>query len=445
VEPWGEHERAAAPVVVIGAGPAGLAVAARAEDALLLEASSRVGGRAGLSRMMFWLAGTATQSEQGIEDSPEQAAEDWVRITGSPPTEATLRFLEDGAWIHDDLEALGLRWATLSHDPMTEVRRLHGMGDEADFTDYLADALPPSVRLYTDSPVSRVILEHGRAVGVEVEGEAIPARAVVIATGGFVGNSERLARVVDGDVAWGPALDGGAIGDALAWAEQQGWGTDALGAIGWFRRYVSTSDGPVELHDSTGVMPWIWIDGHGERFTDESEIETVTTGTPCLEHAPVWGLSPRQAMIEALTDADDLDRAMDLGEVRCLADAASVAEDLGLSPETLEATLEQTREAAQAAVADRFGRNPGSFPDFDDELCVYELGLVAQKNFGGLAVDSAGRVLDKRGQVVPGLWAAGEAAGMAMPGLGGRSGFDGALSAVVWSGWRVGEALRQEP
>lgn len=438
---WSPEELTLAPVVIIGAGPAGLAAAARVEDALLLEASDRVGGRAALSRMMFWLAGTATQEAQGIIDSPEAAAADWEIITGAPPTEDTLRFLEDGPWIHEGLLELGLEWASLSHDPMTELRRLHGMGDEADFTDYLADALPGTVELRTDSRVSRVLVKDGVAVGVELDGVAIPARAVVIATGGFVGSAERMARVVDLDVAWSMALDDGATGDAMAWAEVHGWGTAHLDTIGWFRRYVSTSDGPVQLHDSTGVMPWIWIDSAGERFTDESELETVTTGTPCREHAPVWGLSPRQAMIDALANDDDLDRAESRGELRCGADPTAVAELLGLDAQALEDTVQSAQEAGAASLADRFGRSPETFPDFDDELCVYELGLVAQKNFGGLAVDQDGRVLDKRGEPVPGLWAAGEAAGMAVPGLGGLSGFDGALSAVVWSGWRVGEAL----
>ena len=66
---------------------------------------------------------------------------------------------------------------------------------------------------------------------------------------------------------------------------------------------------------------------------------------------------------------------------------------------------------------------------------------MASKNFGGLAVDADGRVLDAGGAVVPGLWAVGEAAGMAVPGMGGEWGFDGSLSAVIWSGWRTAAAI----
>ena len=48
---------------------------------------------------------------------------------------------------------------------------------------------------------------------------------------------------------------------------------------------------------------------------------------------------------------------------------------------------------------------------------------------------------DLSGAVVPGLWAVGEAAGMGVPGMGGPWGFDGSLSAVVWSGWRTAAAI----
>ncbi len=442
IEGWSDPSARQDPILVVGAGPAGLAVAAAAQEVLLLEASDRLGGRGALDGMMFWLAGTSGQAERGIVDSPEQAAEDWEAITGAPPTDQTLRFLDDGPWIHDEILALGIEWSSISEDPMSRVRRLHGMGTGRALSAFLEDALPDSVELRTGSRVSRVLVEDGAAVGVEVDGERILGRAVVIATGGFVGDQDLMDRLVRQEVAWDVAVDEGATGDALTWAREHGWGTAWLGAIGWFRRYVSTRYGPVELHDSGGVMPWIWVDVSGERFVDESDIETVTTGTPCLEHAPVWGLSPRQPMIEALRDEDDLDGAMERGEVLCDPDPAVVASSIGVDIAGLAVTLEAVDVARQAELADRFGRSPETFPDFDDELCAYQLGLVAQKNFGGLAVDASGRVLDKAGQPVPGLYAVGEAAGMAQPGLGGQAGFDGALSAILWSGWRVGESIR---
>ena len=87
-------------------------------------------------------------------------------------------------------------------------------------------------------------------------------------------------------------------------------------------------------------------------------------------------------------------------------------------------------------------RRADTLPDLEDGgVCAIQPGRVAAKTFGGLAVDDGGRVLDAKGAVVPGLYAVGEAAGMLAPGWAGPHGVDGSLSAVVWSGWRLGEAL----
>jgi len=75
--------------------------------------------------------------------------------------------------------------------------------------------------------------------------------------------------------------------------------------------------------------------------------------------------------------------------------------------------------------------------------CAFMSGQRAEKSFGGLAVDDEGGVLDADGERVEGLWAVGEAAGMLAPGVGGTSGWDGSLTAVVWSGWRVGASIQQ--
>ena len=74
-------------------------------------------------------------------------------------------------------------------------------------------------------------------------------------------------------------------------------------------------------------------------------------------------------------------------------------------------------------------------------LCGFLPARIGEKSYGGVDVDLDGRVLDAAGQPITGLYAVGEAAGMGAPGMGGLTGFDGSIGAVVWSGWRVGDAL----
>lgn len=55
------------------------------------------------------------------------------------------------------------------------------------------------------------------------------------------------------------------------------------------------------------------------------------------------------------------------------------------------------------------------------------------KNFGGVATDVDGHVLDELGRPIPGLYAAGEVAGMVLEG-GGGAGFAGSMNACYWGG-----------
>jgi hypothetical protein len=62
------------------------------------------------------------------------------------------------------------------------------------------------------------------------------------------------------------------------------------------------------------------------------------------------------------------------------------------------------------------------------------LGFSAAKAFGGIEVDEAGRVTNKAGRPIPGLFAAGELTGMAGGSLVGHLGFTGSFTAVLYSG-----------
>ena len=60
------------------------------------------------------------------------------------------------------------------------------------------------------------------------------------------------------------------------------------------------------------------------------------------------------------------------------------------------------------------------------------------KNFGGVATDIDARVLDEAGAAIPGLYAAGEVAGMILGG-GGGDGWAGSVSACFWGGRVAGD------
>lgn len=441
------------PVVIVGGGVAGLAVATQLGEGLLLEGESELGGRALLAGGLLYLVDSPAQDEGGVEDSLDLALEDWPLLTGEEASEAALLWMGAHGEIYDRLESLGLEFGALDEDPVLHRSRAISVnGGGAALVDALAAALPTGVEARLQTWVDSVWMKDGRAVGVVLaDGARVAADAVVIASGGFASNAARVARldaVANLDYgAWAEATDDGAAGVALDWADAHGWATAELSSMGWFRRYIGAPgvDGRPMSISTRELVPWVWVNGQGLRFVDESIHGSVMFTVPYDEQDVVWGVIPSHELA-ARVSADNLpyvEAALEEGRaIRCEDSVERLADAIGVDPEALAATLEEVVTVRDSDGVDPFLRSGASFPDFQlSPPCAFAPGLVAAKSFGGLAVDLEGRVLDRSGQPVPGLYAVGEAAGMGVPGLGGRSGFDGSLSAVLWSGWRVGDRL----
>jgi hypothetical protein len=128
----------ASPPVIIGGGPAGLAAAIDLGDALLLESSTTLGGRA------------ATFA-------------DWERMTGAPGNSSTLTMLEQSAAVKGRLEALGLTFDMPSADVVTGRRELfRALDDGPTMAARLQAALPAEVEVRLGLAAQGLVFdEHG--------------------------------------------------------------------------------------------------------------------------------------------------------------------------------------------------------------------------------------------------------------------------------------------
>ena len=438
----------AADVVVVGGGPAGLAVASRLETGLLVEADDELGGRIRLTPAPAGVFVDAP-GQDDERDTLDAALDDWEALTGEPPTEATERWLAATPEVYDHLLSLGIVPEEAAADVATGVSN-HTMalgvsGEE--LADALASEIPAGVELCAGQTVDGVLVRDGAVTGIVAGDAVVAARAVVVATGGFAASRGWVADITGwpDDGSWGVSTDD-AVGVALDWAAAGGWGTARLDAVGWFSNAIGiagTTSSPMLVDYGTPV-PWIWVDGEGRRFADEGDPFSLAPAHLLLERDPVWAISRRDDLEERVLSDDlaALEAAIEAGEdVVCAGDPDTLADLLGLDPDAFADTLAQVDAVRTGAEADPYGRKRESVPTLDGELCAWPPGLVAAKTFGGLDVDAEGRVRDADGAVIAGLYAAGEAAGMGVPGMGGAHGFDGSITAVLWSGWRTGEAV----
>ncbi|GAA1875566.1 FAD-binding dehydrogenase [Myceligenerans crystallogenes] len=158
----------------------------------------------------------------------------------------------------------------------------------------------------------------------------------------------------------------------------------------------------------------------------------------------VWGSTAAElaAGMNALTsatpgsrghiDAEELDRLI-------AARDAQVLSGLGKDPQVVA-----TRAARAFWVDRRIRVAPArALTDpADGPMLAVRLSVLTRKTLGGLWCDAAGRVLDPAGEVVEGLWAAGEAAGFGGGGVHGHRALEGTfLGGCLFTGRTTGRAI----
>jgi len=425
--------------VIIGGGIAGIEVANDLGDAILLEKQSTLGGRAPRSGGEMFFAGTAEQEALGYPDSPAAAAADWLALTGGEPTDTTLRWLEDSSSVEARLVDEGLSFV-LYDDPGDHVPRAHMVvGGGTVLTVNRIAAIPDTVDVRLETKVEDLVIDDRGVAGVLVNGELLAARTVVIASGGYAGNAsviEATGTFEAGTWRAAPQQDGNGWG--MMCAGTAGLGTAYVERIGAYPTSVAISGSDGMAIGAQGLpltTRGVMVDPAGSGFNNGDASGSFRQSLAVRQHEPVWVIVDGEAIPELFADPD---LPYVQAGATCATTIRGLADALAMDPSTLKEGL--------GSLPDRDARV--SFHSVDDdvpgELCALPVGWSVQKSFGGLDVDEAGRVRDTAGKVVPGLWAVGEAAGMGAPGMGGLVGFDGSLSAIVWSSWRTAAAIRGE-
>lgn len=449
-------------VIVVGSGPAGMAAAIAAREAgaetILFERDDAAGLGVVLGGLAFGMD-TRWQAEMGVEDDLELAKADWTRITGvSGDLPSVVEFLEHSAETLEWLEAHGAIVGALVafESDAGSVPRVHDIGwptptgDETLLAAYDGE-------LRTSVEVTGPALEDGAVVGVTWRDlqtgltGATGARAVVLATGGFLRNEEHVAEVAP-EVArhaylWetNPQSDGG----GLPFLEAVGAGSLAPEQIGVYTHAIQDPLFPegealVALGSENGIL----VDEAGKRFADESiadafamflllpegpffavlgqgQIDDVRFMRPYYN----WSNPPDEVEIFLPDDVLDLPgveawRADTLDELAALA---------GIEPMGLQDTVDAYQEIVAAGGGDPYGRDPATLSALEGPWYALRLRPGLAKNFGGVATDTWGRVLDGDGVPIPGLYAAGEVAGMVLGG-GSGDGFTGSVTACYRGG-----------
>lgn len=287
-------------------------------------------------------------------------------------------------------------------------------------------------KILTDSPVKELLVEEGTVKGVRAEGRngqtiLVHADAVVLASGGFGANTKMLQKYntywteIADDIATSntPAVTGDGI------LLGQSVGADLVGM--GFSQMMPVSD-PVTgaLFSGLQVPPanFIMVNTEGKRFVDEygsrdklSQAAIDNGGLFYLiadDRIKATAYNTSQEKIDAQVKAGTLYRADTIEEL---------AVQIGMDPQVLADTIKKYNSYVDAGFDPEF--NKGSF-DLKCEVAPFYATPrkpAVHHTMGGLKIDTSTHVLNEKGQIIPGLYAAGEVAGGLHAGnrLGGNS------------------------
>ncbi len=422
-----------ADVVIIGAGGAGLSAAVSAHQngstVIVLEKMPQVGGNTIISGSAYNAVDPSRQEPEGIEDSIDKHYEQTFNGGDKLGTPVMVRTLVENSYpTLQWLESLGMEFKPhvftvlgglwpRAHKPVMPL----GTGYIKTYMDYI-DAHSDEITILTDTKVNEVYLEEGRAEVVNATGPkgtvvAAGHKAVILATGGFGADIEKREKY---NTMW-PSLKNigttnhpGATGDGLAIAEKIGAeliGLENIQLLPMGDPVTGSLSGNIEQ----AVENRIFINKEGKRFVDEGERRDVMTRALfdqtdefmwiVLDAHNYPTMDTKNNFNESIQELVDQDRAL-------MADSLEeLAQKMDVPAAELVAAVEEFNAAVETGGPDAFGRT--LFEHKIDTPPYFAGGRkpTVHHTMGGIRINENAQVLDKDGNIIPGLYAAGETTG----------------------------------
>lgn len=286
--------------------------------------------------------------------------------------------------------------------------------------------------ILTDSPVKELIVTDGQITGVKATGRngqniTVNAKAVILTTGGFGANTKMLQEY---NTYWSEIADDIATSNTPAVTGDgiilgQSVGADLVGM--GFSQMMPVSD-PVTgaLFSGLQVPPanFIMVNTQGKRFVDEYGSRDKLSQAAIDNGGLFYLIADDTIKATAYnTSQDKIDAQVAAGTLFRADTVEELASQINIEPAVLVDTITKYNSYVDAGFDPEF--NKGGF----DLRCIKAPFYATPRKpavhhtMGGLKIDTHTHVINEAGQIIPGLYAAGEVAGGLHAGnrLGGNS------------------------
>lgn len=412
-----------ADIVVIGAGGAGLSAAVQAKQegvdkVVLLEKMPMVGGNTNRATGGLNAAETEQQAAKEIKDTVEQMIADTMKGGYNKNNPELVEKLANEA-------KDAVKWLTEIGADLSDVGRMAGATNYrthrptggAAVGAHVVDTLKiaaekEKVDLRVWNEAKEIILDKdGNVEGVKAtdkEGKEykIKAKAVVIAAGGFSANQEMVVQNKADLKGFATTNHNGATGDGIKLAE-------AIGADFIDMKEIQTHptvvpDKAVMVTEAVRGNGAILINKSGKRFTNELLTRDVVSKAILEQEDKIAYLFFDEGLRKSLKATEEY---FNMGLVTEADSIEELAEKLGVDKATMKASIDTYNNAVAAKVDNEFKRD--DLPRQLNQGKVYAIPVTpaVHHTMGGIKINTNAEVINKEGNVIKGLFAAGEVTG----------------------------------
>ena len=264
----------------------------------------------------------------------------------------------------------------------------------------------------TETTVKKILTdENGVVIGVEAEGKngnkvTVNAKAVILATGGFGANLDMVVQYKPELAGFMTTNAAGIQGQGILMATEIGAATVDMEQI-QIHPTVQADTASLITEGLRGDGA-ILVNANGERFIDEVGTRDVVSAAEIAQPGSFSWLVVDQKMVDASSVIQGyINRGLMLqGDTY-----EALAAELGIPADAFAATMEKWNGYVANKKDPDFGRT--SFANPLDTAPFYAVKVTAgiHHTMGGLKIDPETHVLNAEGQIIPGLFAAGEVTG----------------------------------
>jgi len=451
-------EEYTADVVVVGGGGSGMAAALAAHQTgakvFVMEKTANLGGSSIMSGGMGAWNSKLQQADPETSFTAGEWMKDWLEQQNYMVSGPMIyKYITESGTTVDWLMDNGLELNFVAHsqpalmdDPIRTYHTWAGEGGLAGALNRFAATIEKEGgTVMKETTGKEILMENGAVAGVQGEKAdgttvVVKAKAVIIATGGYGANSEKMEEVLGFKT---NGINSGAqMGEGIDMAVAVGAATDGLEniefhGISYPADLAAEVEGNLSYYMLLAQNPsLLWVNMDGNRFTNEDIcFDTAYVGNAAASQGDHYYSIMNQKILDTLEkqgegalgrttastgfNPPDLDEAwtgltaqLELGYANGMIVKTDTLEELaqkiGVSATQLKETMDAYNAACASGTDDMYGKPKQYLTAMEEGPYYAIMGRSSELcTLGGLKITTNMEVVDEANQVIPGLYSAG--------------------------------------